>query len=523
MDHLIIRKETSHDYHETEHMVMRAFWNLHGPGCDEHLLVHKLREAPEYLPELSRVAELDGRIVGAILYSRARVVDGDKEREVLTFGPLAVEPTLCNRGIGASLLQETVGLAREAGYGGIVICGEPDYYPKHGFLPCERFRIVHPDLGNGPAFMALPLNESFEDVHGVFHEAPVFETCSDEAELKAFSRAFPYYTPLTLACQWLHVEKLGRISQVQKNSFTIRFWEQELTAKLKGHFYEGTADQLPVVGDYVTFLYNPRGDAVILDRCERRSLLTRPDQAKTGVTQFMVANADLCFVVTALNEDYSYNRIARYVSMARQGGVEPVVVLTKADLCPDAERYVQEVETISEGLRVHAVSATEGRGLEALSPDFVPGATICLLGSSGAGKSTLINAIAGTEVMKTGEIRASDDKGRHTTTHRQLIDLPNGVWIIDTPGMREVGLAGAAEGLDETFADILALESQCRFRNCRHETEPGCAVKAAIASGALSRERWDLYRNLGQENAKNYAKMKQISKWSKAYKKNKER
>ena len=106
MDHLIIRKETSQDYHETEHMVMRAFWNLHGPGCDEHLLVHKLREAPEYLPKLSRVAELDGRIVGAILYSRARVVDGDKEREVLTFGPLAVEPTLCNRGIGASLLHE---------------------------------------------------------------------------------------------------------------------------------------------------------------------------------------------------------------------------------------------------------------------------------------------------------------------------------------------------------------------------------------------------------------------------------
>ena len=125
--------------------------------------------------------------------------------------------------------------------------------------------------------------------------------------------------------------------------------------------------------------------------------------------------------------------------------------------------------------------------------------------------------------MKTGEIRVSDDKGRHTTTHRQLIDLPGGVWIIDTPGMREVGLAGAAEGLDETFADILALESQCRFRNCRHETEPGCAVKAAIASGVLSRERLVLYRNLGQENTRNYAKMKQISKWSKAYKKDRER
>nr|MCR5418402.1 ribosome small subunit-dependent GTPase A [Lachnospiraceae bacterium] len=145
--------------------------------------------------------------------------------------------------------------------------------------------------------------------------------------------------------------------------------------------------------------------------------------------------------------------------------------------------------------------------------------TICLIGSSGAGKSTLVNALAGREVMKTSEIRESDSTGRHTTTHRQLLLLENGVSIIDTPGMREIGMAAVQSGIDETFSDITELERHCRFSNCRHETEPGCAIKAALESGELSRERWELYQNLGAENERNYAKKKQISKWAKAYKK----
>ncbi len=314
--------------------------------------------------------------------------------------------------------------------------------------------------------------------------------------------------------------KTGRICEVRKNSFLILCEDKEISAKLKGSFYDETPDRLPLVGDWVSFAYNGAGDSLILSVCNRKNLLQRPDQAKTGVMQYMLANVDYCFIVTSLNEDYSFNRIARYASIALQGGAVPVAVLTKADLCGNVEKYVREVQSISDKLRVHAVSAIEGRGMDELEQYFVPGKTICLMGSSGAGKSTLINTIAGEELMQTGAVRASDSTGKHTTTHRQLIALKNGVSVIDTPGMREVGLAGADEGIGDAFSDILALESRCRFRNCRHDTEPGCAVKAAIASGELSKERFLLYRSLGRENADNRARKKEISKLAKAYKKN---
>ena len=523
MNNIILRKETKEDFYNTEHMTMRAFWNLHGPGCNEHLLVHKLRESEDYLPELSRVAELDGRIVGAIFYSKAKVASGDTEHEVLTFGPLAVEPTCFNMGIGAKLLKETLALSKEAGYKGIVICGEPEYYPKHGFKTCDNFGIVHPAFGNSNAFMAYPLNDGFEEIHGTYYEAPVFETCEDEAEIEEFTKGFPYYKPLKLSCQWLHVEKLGRISEVQKNSFKIRFFEQELPAKLKGSFYEEDSERWPVVGDYVTFLYNPNGECTILTVCERSSFLQRPDQAKTGVMQHMVANVDYTFIVTSLNDDYSFNRIARYASVALQGNSIPVAILTKSDLCNNVGRYVREVESISENIRVHAVSALLDIGLDELDEYFKPGNTICLMGSSGAGKSTLINSIVGKEVMKTSEIREDDSKGRHTTTHRQLIEVKEGVFIIDTPGMREIGMANTQDGIDDTFSDIVELIGRCKFSNCRHDTEPGCAIKAAIESGELSRERYELYVNLGAENTRNYAMKKDIAKWAKTMKKFKDK
>ncbi len=519
MNTITIRKETKEDAYATELMTMRAFWNLHGPGCNEHLLVHQLRSADEYLPDLSHVAVLDGKIVGAIFYSKAKVVDGKIEHEVLTFGPLAVEPTCFCMGIGSLLLKETLPLAKEAGYKGIVICGEPEYYPRHGFVTCDHFDIHHPAFGNADAFMALPLNEGFEDIHGYFYEAPVFEACEDEKEIEEFTKRFPYYKPLKLSCQWLHVEKLGRISEVGKNSYKIRFWEQEIPAKLKGSFYGEDTEKLPVVGDYVTFLYNRQGDSLIQSVCERKSFLQRPDQAKTGVMQYMAANVDYLFIVTSLNEDYSYNRIARYVSIAIAGGAAPVVILTKSDLCSNPGRYVREVEQISEKVHVHTISAIYGIGLEELKEYMTPGTTICLMGSSGAGKSTLINYLTGEETMRTSGIREDDDKGRHTTTYRKLIELSSGVTLIDTPGMREVGMANVQDGINETFADIVELESMCKFSNCRHDTEPGWAGKAASASGESSPERYELYVNLAKENTKNYAMKKEVSKWAKAYKK----
>ena len=519
MNNIIIRKETEDDYYATELCTLRAFWNIHGPGCNEHLMVHKLRDSEDYLPEISRVAELDGRIVGVVMYHKARIVDGDKETEIISFGPLAVEPTCFNMGIGSRLMKETLKLAKEAGYLGIAVCGEPDYYPRLGFLRGRGTGLEHAVFGTPDPFMVYPLNDGFEKLKGKFYEAKVFEECDDEKEIEEFTKNFPYYKPLKLSCQWLHAEKLGRICEVQKNRYMIRFWEMEIPAKLKGKFYESEDTEFPLVGDYVTFTYNPYGDSTILSVCEWSSMLQRPDQAKTGVMQYMVANADYAFIVTSLNDDYNYNRIARYASVALQGGSTPVVVLTKSDLCNNPGRYVSEVETISDKVRVPAISSIYNIGMDELSEYFVQGNTICLMGSSGAGKSTLINAIAGEEIMKTSEIREDDSKGRHTTTHRQLIELPNGVSIIDTPGMREIGMAETQDGIDETFSDIIELESCCKFSNCRHETEPGCAIKAAIESGELSAERYELYKNLGAENERNYAKKKAISKWQKEYKK----
>ncbi len=318
-------------------------------------------------------------------------------------------------------------------------------------------------------------------------------------------------------------ELIGRILSVSKNSFTIGYEDEEIPGKLKGNFYWEDSEQLPVVGDYVKFIYNPLGESMILSVCERKNLLQRPDQAKTAVMQYMVANVDYTFIITSLNEDYSYNRIARYVSVVIQGGSVPVVVLTKSDLCSNPGRYIREVESISDKVRVHAISAIYGIGTEELEEYMNPGVTICLLGSSGAGKSTLINSLSGEEIMKTSEVRESDSTGKHTTTHRQLLRLKNGVSIIDTPGMREIGMAMTEEGIDETFSDIVELENRCRFSDCRHDTEPGCAIKAAIESGELSEERYLLYKSLGTENQRNYVKKEMISRWAKATKKFKEK
>ncbi|WP_051207862.1 ribosome small subunit-dependent GTPase A [Butyrivibrio sp. AE3006] len=320
----------------------------------------------------------------------------------------------------------------------------------------------------------------------------------------------------------ISTENKGRISEIQKNTYTISFQGKEVPAKLKGSFREAEASQLPVVGDYVIFKFNPIGDSVIESVCERKSFLQRPDQAKTRTMQYMLANADYTFIITSLNEDYSYNRIARYISVVLQGGSVPVVILTKSDLCSNTGRYIREVESISDKARVHAICALYDIGLEELSEYMMRGTTIALLGSSGAGKSTLLNALAGKEIMKTSEVRASDSTGKHTTTHRQLIELENGVSIIDTPGMREIGIARAEEGLEDTFSDIVELEAMCRFSDCRHDTEPGCAIKAAIGSGELSEERYMLYKSLTTENIRNYAKKKEIAKWAKVAKKVKE-
>ena len=227
--------------------------------------------------------------------------------------------------------------------------------------------------------------------------------------------------------------------------------------------------------------------------------------------QLMAANLDYAFLVMSLNDNFNLNRAVRYAATVLQEGIQPVAVLTKADLCEDVESLKMQFKQMLPQIKVHAVSALTGDGMDELNEYLQPGITIAFLGSSGVGKSTLVNALAGTEVMKTGGIREKDAKGRHTTTYRNMIELPSGMIVIDTPGMREIGLCDVDEGLDDTFEDIAELAMNCRFRDCTHTNEPRCAVRQAIEDGSLSQERFELYRSLHEESRRS-ADMKAIAK-----------
>lgn len=299
----------------------------------------------------------------------------------------------------------------------------------------------------------------------------------------------------------------GRICKVQRELFTVMTDQGECTAKLKGSFHKAGLE-FPVIGDYVKLLWNPYGDGIIEQIQERKSVFKRTDlkghaapYVKTVKEQVLAANFDYVFIVASLNQNYNVNRIVRYISTTLQSGAKPIVILTKADLCKNPDSYVEEIRKVSDKAKVYAVSAKTGIGLDSLKEYMQPGVTIALLGSSGVGKSTLVNTIAGEDIMKVNHIRENDARGRHTTTHRELIALSSGVFIIDTPGIRELGMYDAEEGIQDTFSDITELFSKCKFNNCRHQTEPGCAIKIALQNKTISTERWNLYCRLINENS----------------------
>jgi len=325
----------------------------------------------------------------------------------------------------------------------------------------------------------------------------------------------------------------GRVIEQQRDRYSVITEQGEVTAELKGTFvYDAIVRaDLPCVGDFVLISYNATGASLITGLLPRRSKFSRFDGAghayahiKANREQLVAANFDYVFILTSLNQDFNVSRIMRYLTQTRQSGGEPVVLLTKADLTDDHRGELERVRLIAPGVPVHAVSSYTGLGLDAINEYLQPGKTIVFLGMSGVGKSSLLNALMAREVMSVRAIREDDGRGRHTTTHRQLFMLPSGAMVIDTPGMRELGLFGSDEGISEGFSDVEALFTQCRFSNCRHNSEPGCAIIDAIENGGISQERWVNYQKLRRESLytedkaaamrEKFARNKDIAVWS---------
>ncbi len=320
----------------------------------------------------------------------------------------------------------------------------------------------------------------------------------------------------------------GRITALWREQYTVATPRGEVAATLKGSFYYAAElrEDFPSVGDFVLLEFNESGVSRIDTLLPRRTKFSRADlsghgaaYAKTILEQVVATNFDYIFIVSSLNNDFNVGRILRYLTQARKSGGIPVVVLTKSDLCPDSKTYVTTLKEAAPDVAVYAVSSHTGEGLDSLSQYLSPGNTIVFLGMSGVGKSSLLNTLMGEDVMDVKAIREDDSRGRHTTTHRQLFLLPSGAMVIDTPGMRELGLFDVEDGLSMEFSDIEDLFPKCRFGNCHHETEPGCAVLAAIADGSLSRDRYTRY--LAQKKEARYAEdktgyLEERKAWSKS-------
>ncbi len=305
----------------------------------------------------------------------------------------------------------------------------------------------------------------------------------------------------------------GRVIVQHRGLYTLATDVGEAVASLAGRFVHQAAEgDFPTVGDWVAFTTaghaGPKNSesAIIHDVLPRRTAFSRKAADSVQTLQVVAANVDIALLIASMNADFNERRLERYLAAAWQSGAAPLVVLTKADLFADPQQFVVRAEAVAFGVPVLPVSALTGQGLDALAARLAPGETCVLLGSSGAGKSTLLNALAGAALAATAPIREADAQGRHTTTHRELMRLgpgalAPGTLVLDTPGMRELGLIEASEGVDATFEDIKALGHHCRFADCAHGAEPGCAVRAALEDGRLDPARWRGFDKLRRELA----------------------
>ena len=314
--------------------------------------------------------------------------------------------------------------------------------------------------------------------------------------------------------EWQNIWNQGNYEGLMPGRVTARWrgqWEVAgaagvTLAQLTGKFRrEQPEDCFPEVGDFVA-VKAEQGSALIAALLPRRSILQRHMAYSVSGRQVMAANVDVAFAAMALDRDYNHRRMERYLTAIIEGGVKPVALLTKADLCPNYWAKVYSLTDAFPGLCVTAVCALNGQGVEDMQKHMKPGLTAVVIGSSGVGKSTLLNCLFGSEVMKTGELRSDGFRGVHTTTNRQMAVLPNGTLFIDTPGMRELGVVGEGESLSSTFPDIKELAAQCRFRDCSHDSEPDCAVRRAIQSGELDAKRFKSYKSIAKEMEREAAK-----------------
>jgi ribosome biogenesis GTPase len=290
----------------------------------------------------------------------------------------------------------------------------------------------------------------------------------------------------------------GRILARYKNSYRLLTTKGEVIGTISGKLHH--KKRYPAVGDWVMVSHWSEGKKVTIeDILPRKTKVSRKSPGKRFEEQVIVANVDSIFIVTSLNRDFNLKRIERYLAIVHESGAKPVIILNKADLCNDIPMKQEQVEALSSDVPIHVVSALDKDGIDELLPYLEIGTTVALLGSSGVGKSTLINAITGEDTLRVQDVRETDDRGRHTTTHRELHMLKNGGMVIDNPGMREIQLLNVNEGLKGTFSNIEELAALCKFKDCKHVTEPKCAVKKAVEDGTLPRERLESYNKLNRE------------------------
>lgn len=308
--------------------------------------------------------------------------------------------------------------------------------------------------------------------------------------------------------QWQSLGKTdwvpARVTGEQKGMVRLQLGQLPLLGEISGKFRHEAKSKngwdWPSTGDWVATTPRPSdGRATIHQILTRKTCLHRKSAGENQDIQILASNVDTAFIVTSLNHDLNPRRVERYLTLIRESGAVPVVLLTKADLVENPQTGIDSIAEVAAGVEVLAISAKASTGIEALKAYLQPGKTLVLLGSSGVGKSTLANRLLGEDVLKTQAAREGDDRGRHTTTARHLFQLPTGSLLIDTPGMRELQLGEHEEGLDSQFEDIAQLAHACRFGNCGHNTEPGCAIRAALASGALARDRWENFAKLQKE------------------------